>query len=439
MTPHARRTALSSLTACSLLALAACSSNATSTGGGSSTTAGKAAANSAPVVWWVPGPDTVEGTSKKIADTFTQQTGIKVDMQQYPWDGYTTKVTTAITSGQGPDIVEFGNTDAPTLGASGAFLPWDTAAFNQIGGRGQFIPAAIDSYTPKGQKPNSIPFATGVWCLLYNKAMFTAAGVQPPKTWTEFNSVAKKLSHPTKGVYAVAIAAGTSGAMNTWAWIIGQQNGVPYYTADGKPKVDTPAMVNAMAGLLRWVYPEQVMSPDVVADNFNGDNALLTNGKAAMDITQNPQAAIDHPDKYGVSYIPLPETTPPGGHQVMSHVAGVNNAIFKSTKNMANTMAFMKYLSGDTAQVMEGKYALPATSSALKDPFFQTPSMRAYGTILSKYAAATPLNSTSTQLLNGVGDALVKLYQGTASSKHVDPAAISAALAKTEQTVIAAG
>ncbi len=433
VTSH-RRAALTGLAALTVLLAAGCSSSSTPSASTSGST------NTDPVVWWVPGPDTVDGTSKAIADEFTKETGIKVDMQMYPWDGYTTKVTTAITSGQGPDVVEIGNTDAPSLGASGAFMPWDDAAFGKIGGRDQFVQAAIDAYTPSGQKPNSVPLGAGVWCMVYNKAMFTAAGVQPPTTWSQFETTAAKLTDKAKGVYGVGMAAGTPGAMNTWAWIIGQQNGVPYYTSDGKPKVNTPAMVSAMSGLLKWVYPDQVMSTDVVADNFNGDNALLTSGKIAMDFTQNPQAAIDHPDQYGIAYIPLPDTLPSGGKAVMSHVAGVNVAVFNNSKNKENAIALVKFLSGDRAQVMEakGEVGLPVTHSALQDPYFQTPSMKALGDILAKYAAATPLNPTSGQLLNGVGDALVKLFQSTASAKApASDAQIEQALANVEQTVAA--
>ena len=105
-------------------------------GGGSATTAPTTAtttptagvtpnlATGQKVVWWVPGPDAIEGTSQAIAAQCSTETGNNVDMQIYPWDGYTTKITTAITSGQVPDLVEIGNTDAPTLANTGAFMPW---------------------------------------------------------------------------------------------------------------------------------------------------------------------------------------------------------------------------------------------------------------------------------------------------------------------------
>ena len=398
-------------------------------------------ADAGPVVWWVPGPDAIEGTSQVIADQCTKDTGIKVDMQMSPWDGYTTKITTAITSGQVPDVVEIGNTDAPTLANTGAFMTWGDAELAAIGGKDQFVGESLSAYVPTGQQPPSVPFGAGSWLLLYNKELFQKAGIaEPPKTWSEFYKVAKKLSDPSKDQYGVAIAGGTPGAMSTWAWIVGQQYGVPYYTPEGKPHINTPAMVSAMTDLAGWVYPDQIMSPTAVADNSNGDNALFASGKAAMDITQNPQAAIDHPDKYGIGLIPVPDPLPVGGKAIMSHLAGVNLAIFKDSKHRDAAITIVKCLLGPTAQVTEakGNVGLPVTHAALADPYFQTPAMKAYGEILS-YAAATPTEASSGQLLQGVGDALVKLYQASAATKSVDPAEVQRALQKVEETVKAGG
>lgn len=393
------------------------------------------------VVWWVPGPDAIEGTSQAIAAQCSTETGNNVDMQIYPWDGYTTKITTAITSGQVPDLVEIGNTDAPTLANTGAFMPWGDAELAAIGGKDQFVGESLSAYVPAGQEPPSVPFNAGAWMLLYNKALFQAAGIaNPPTTWAEFYETAKKLSDPSKGQYGVTIAGGTPGAMNTWAWIVAQQYGAPYYTADGTPQVTSPAMIQAMTDLASWVYPDQIMSPTSVADNSNGDNAIFNAGQAAMDITQNPQAAIDHPDQYGIGLIPLPDPLPAGGKPIMSHLAGVNLAVFKDTKVKAATLAVVKCLLEASAQVTEakGNVGLPVTKAGLADPYFQTPSMQAYGKILAN-AAATPLDPSSSQLLQGVGEALVRLYQNSAASKALNPADVEQALQGVEATVKAGG
>src|SRR5688572_27772849 len=56
---------------------------------------------------------------------FTQQTGVKVTLEVIPFTDLLTKILTATTSGQGPDVVNIGNTWTPSLEASGALVEWD--------------------------------------------------------------------------------------------------------------------------------------------------------------------------------------------------------------------------------------------------------------------------------------------------------------------------
>lgn len=433
-----------------LLIAAACVSAASVVSAGSaaavarpspSTKAPHATVDKGPVTWWVPGPDTVPGTSQSLATAFTKKTGIKVDLEMYPWSGYTTKLTTAITSGQTPDLAEFGNTDAATLARTGAFLPWTKQRLTALGT--PILKTAMEVTGIPGKAPISVPFGAGTWVLLWNKQLFKAAHISsPPLTWSAFYADAKRLSDPAKDVYGAAIAAGTTAAMNTWAWILGQQYGVPYYTKSGQPNVATNADAAAIAQFIDWVYPDKIMAPDNVANSSNGDNNLFDANKAAMDITQNPQAAISHPSQYGLSLIPLPQPTPPGGKEVMSHIAGINLGVFKDTKHLQATLAFVKYLMSPAAQVIDakGEVELPATPAALAQPYFQTPSMKAYGEILAKYAAATPAEASSGTLLNDMGDLIVKLFQQDAAS-HSGPstAQVLAGLQQVQQTVQALG
>lgn len=445
-TEHRRRVRFGASALSIALAVSACGGNAATGSPGSSTgptdtPASPVATAGGTVVWWVPSPDEIEGTSEAIAAQCTKDTGITVDLQLTPWDGYSTKITSAITSGQVPDIAVIGNTDAPTLANTGALMPWGDTELTAIGGRDQFVGESLDAYVPAGQAPPSLPFIAGAWLLQYNKAIFKAAGITaPPTTWTEFYAIARQTTDAGKDQWGAAIAGGTPGAMSTWAWIIAQQNGVPYYSADGKPAVNTPAMVKAMTDIASWVYPYGIMSPSLVADNSNGDNAMFESGNVAMDITQNPKAAIAHPDLYGIGLIPLPDPLPAGGRPIMSHLAGLNLVVFKDAKNPAGALVVTKCLLGATAQVTEakGNIGLPVTVAGLKDPYFQSESMQAYGRILAN-AAATPTEATASLLLDGVGNALVRLYQTSAATKTVDPAEVERALQTVVETIQAGG
>ena len=58
---------------------------------------------------------------------FEKQTGIKVNLQVIGWPDLYNKILAATTSGQGPDVLNIGNTWAPSLQATGAFMPFDAA------------------------------------------------------------------------------------------------------------------------------------------------------------------------------------------------------------------------------------------------------------------------------------------------------------------------
>src|SRR6266705_7100691 len=58
---------------------------------------------------------------------FTEQTGVRVELEVFPFTEMLNKILTATTSGQGSDVLNIGNTWSPTMQATGAFVGWDPA------------------------------------------------------------------------------------------------------------------------------------------------------------------------------------------------------------------------------------------------------------------------------------------------------------------------
>ena len=134
-----------------------------------------------------------------------QQTGIKVNLEVIGWNDLQTRIQTAITSGSGPDVLNIGNTWAASLQATGAFLPFDDAAMTAIGGKDKFVTASLATGGTPGQDPTSVPLYGLAYGLYYNKAMFAAAGLQPPTTWEEMVSRRAEAHRP--GQEAVRLGA----------------------------------------------------------------------------------------------------------------------------------------------------------------------------------------------------------------------------------------
>ena len=141
------------------LGAAACSSSGgsgsgsdTGSGGGSGTTLTYWASNQAPSL------DKDKEVLTPVLAKFTQQTGIKVNLEVIGWNDLQTRIQTAITSNSGPDILNIGNTWAASLQATGAFMPYDDAAMTAIGGKDKFVKTALATGGAAGQDPTSVPY-----------------------------------------------------------------------------------------------------------------------------------------------------------------------------------------------------------------------------------------------------------------------------------------
>ena len=98
-----------------------------------------------------------------------------------------------------------------------------------IGGKDKFVKAALDTGGMAGQDPTSVPLYGLAYGLYYNKAMFKAAGLNPPTTWEEMVTDAKKLTDPAKQQYGFSLAAGSYTENVHFAFINGSQNGGSWF------------------------------------------------------------------------------------------------------------------------------------------------------------------------------------------------------------------
>ncbi|WP_279583288.1 ABC transporter substrate-binding protein [Fodinicola feengrottensis] len=133
---------------------------------------------------------------------FTKQTGIKVNLEVISWDHLLDRITTATTSGDGPDVTNIGNTWSASLQATGAFVDFDNTALGKVGGKDKFLATSLSSTGAPGKTPESVPLYGLSYGLFYNKKDFAAAGITaPPTNWTDFVADAKKLTNPAAKKY----------------------------------------------------------------------------------------------------------------------------------------------------------------------------------------------------------------------------------------------
>jgi multiple sugar transport system substrate-binding protein len=113
-------------------------------------------------------------------------------------DSMLQKVTAGLAAGSYPDIAYIFGSDLASLTKSPKVA--DLTGQLKID---DYWPAAKDAVSVK-DKVRAAPALLDSLCVVYNKKLFTAAGVAPPKdgwTWDDFVTTAKQLTNSAKGVF----------------------------------------------------------------------------------------------------------------------------------------------------------------------------------------------------------------------------------------------
>src|SRR5919199_2029893 len=116
--------------------------------------------------------------------------GVDVNVQYQTWGDYKTKFEATLSSGSGPDVLEFGNTDVPKYSAAGALAQLQKSDFPNSS---SWLSALTKAGSYNG-KLYAVPYYAGARGVIYRTDQYKAVGVKStPKTLAEFVAVGKKL------------------------------------------------------------------------------------------------------------------------------------------------------------------------------------------------------------------------------------------------------
>lgn len=423
-------------------AIAAFAITATGCSGGTGSDSTDAGGKS--ITYWASNQGTSVDNDKEVLtpqlEKFEEETGIKVNLEVIGWNDLQTRIQTAVTSGQAPDVLNIGNTWAASLQSTGAFLPFDDAAFTAIGGRDKFVKTAMDTGGMPGQDPTSVPLYGLAYGLYYNKAMFKDAGVTPPTTWEEMVAAAKKLT--TGDVHGFSLAAGSYTENSHFAFINAAQNGAEFFDADGNPTFTSDGIVDGIARYLDLMQTDKVVAPgDAQYDNATQAINDFATGKSAMVISQNnanssiaSQGMAD--DAFGVVAFPAPAA----GKNIATMVAGINMSIFKNTKNKDSALEFVNFMtSEDTQAALDKPFAALPVLAGVTPTFTEDAELaKTFSDIYENKSAPLPLVAAEDQFESTVGKAMNQMFATIASGGTVTKEDIKKALETAQQAVEAA-
>lgn len=368
---------------------------------------------------------------------FEKQTGIKVKLEVVSWKDLTPNTLAAAVSGQGPDVLNLGNTNAVTFQSTGAFYPFDDKALQTIGGKDRFVASSLATAGAEGKAPTSMPLYSQVYGLYYNKKLFADAGIKPPTTWEELIVAAQALTKPDKKQYGFVAAGGTVNFSMHKAFIFGAQNGGSPFDKDGKPTFASQGMVDGVKQYIDLLSKFHVINPsNAQYTDGNQSAAAFARGDVAMLMAQTSTSNVlkvngMEPAAYGI--VPLP--APIGGDKVSSFVAGTNISIFKNSKNIDAALKFVKFMTSDEEQTILNKAytSLPVVTGA-KTQFSDDPEKVATWTnILAQSAIPMALVPGVQAFQTNVGGAVVKLFAQAATGKPVTEADVRVALEQAQQ------
>src|SRR5262252_4232432 len=122
-----------------------------------------------------------------LAEQYTKQSKIKVDLQVIDWNSIDQQVTTMIQNNQPPDILNLNSFSS--YAKDGLLYSGDEVLSAKT--REDFLPAFARGGEYQG-KLYGCPILASARAFFYNKDLFAKAGITaPPRTWDEFVEDAK--------------------------------------------------------------------------------------------------------------------------------------------------------------------------------------------------------------------------------------------------------
>lgn len=282
---------------------------------------------------------------KDFVDRFNEQNAdINVEPVFQPYSDIMTLFQTAIVGETTPDVAALDLILIPQLVETGAIAPLDDfvsadPSFNVD----DFYPM-LANFDIMGGKRYALPVSTNNMQLIWNKDLFTKAGLDPekaPATWDEMQAMAVQCQDPANGVVGFEYYTQPTGEGITW------QFQVWLWAAGGKFLNDdnTAAAFNTPEGLKALTYVSDMLKGD---GSQPGPWGLFGDQKACMQLDGSWLFGYRKgaPFEWGIAAVPAPTDGTSA-----SNVGGEHIFMFEATPNKEAAWKFIQYLTSPEIQL----------------------------------------------------------------------------------------
>ncbi|MGW2698792.1 ABC transporter substrate-binding protein [Streptomyces sp. NPDC001340] len=330
------------------------------------------------------------------------------------------KINQALRSGgdKAPDVISsFTTNNVGKFCSSGALVDLNPFFKKSDIDPETTFPKAMNEYTQFDGNRCSVPLLGDAYGLYYNKTAFEKAGITaPPKTWSEFEADAKKLTVPQgDGYKQLGFMPDYHGWESTTEHYFGQFSPT-YFDKAGKSAVaEDPAFEKGFTLQKKLVdelggFQKLEKFRATLGDEWGPKHPFHT-GQVAMQLDGEWRLgmALDTKPKFEIGVAPLPVPDDQADQYGKGYITGTIAGIAATSHKQNAAWELVKYMTTNTDAVVgfaNDIHNVPSTLAALKSPKLKyDPRFKTFLDI-----AANPDSTTSPASING-GQYLVTIQQ----------------------------
>lgn len=265
-------------------------------------------------------------------------------VMQPSYDEYKTLLKAAIVAGTTPDVATVDLIWVPEYVQDGALQSLNEIISSDSQFNFNDFYPMLTNYDMMGGERYGLPFTTNNMQLIWNKDLFTSAGLDPetpPKTWEEMQAMAEQCSDPANGVvgfefYTQPVGEGITWQFQVWLWAAGGE----FLNAD-----NTQAAFNSPEGLKALTFVSDMLQGN---GSMPGPWGAFGDQKACMQLDGSWLFGYRKgaPFQWGIAAVPAP-----AGGTTASNTGGEHLIMFKNSANKDAVWEFIKYLTSTEIQM----------------------------------------------------------------------------------------
>lgn len=320
---------------------------------------------------------------QELVDKFNSSQGkIQVTLEAYG-DEYDTKLAAGMGAKDAPDVMYMWNYPA----YKDALEPLDSYIEKEGAEYGENFYEALWNYNKADDVILGLPVGYTTHVMYYNKDLFDAKGVSYPEagwTWEDAKEIAKKLTDEgvdTKGLVFSGKPDPFDFEMYLWS------NGSAYADESG----NLSGNLNAKETVEVFTMFQDMLKEGIAVASEGSGTTEMKTGKVGMYV--NGSWGISSLKDAGINYgiVELPSFE---GKKGVSIVSSSGLSMSKDSKNKEAAFEFMKFWTGETANLDRIEYELPVLKSVVaSEKLSEDPEKSVFYTMLEKSEGYTPSSS----------------------------------------------